>query len=119
MLKYFRFFHTSLALVMACSLGVSAFAQQEDSEERAPSPNSWATAKPLKNGGFFEGPTLYNKAHGKGREKFTDGREYIGEFEGDFPDGYGTEYDSDGHILKQGFWRYGVLITSTPYGTDK
>ncbi len=99
-------------------IGVSVYAQTSESSEQ-PAVSSWASAKLLKNGGYYTGPTLNNKAKGKGIEKFTDGREYIGEFEADFPDGYGTEYGSEGDILKQGFWRYGVLITSTPYGADK
>ncbi len=99
-------FFTSIVLL-------SAFAQEERTGQDSESAKEWVSDKLLPNGALYEGPTVGNKANGKGTAVFPDGMKYVGEFQANRPDGYGFEYSRDGQFIRGGFWRYGVLLTET------
>ena len=58
----------------------------------------------------YHGERIDGKKTGEGYELYQDGRKYVGHFENDRYNGYGTFYDKNGRIIFKGEWRNGSII---------
>jgi hypothetical protein len=48
--------------------------------------------------------------------KYHDGSRFVGSFEMGVRDGPGVEYAKDGSLVREGFWRAGVLVRTFKIG---
>jgi hypothetical protein len=62
-------------------------------------------------GDFFEG-----RPHGHGEMRNKDGTRFVGVFEMGVRDGAGSEYTKDETLIREGFWRAGVLVKTFKTG---
>jgi hypothetical protein len=56
--------------------------------------------------------SLDGKRNGFGTWTYSDGGKYIGQWKDDFYHGAGTEYSSNGAVIKEGIWDKGRFINS-------
>jgi len=59
--------------------------------------------------GYF-GERVDGKKTGEGYEVFQDGRKYVGQFENNLPNGFGTLYDPHGKVIVKGKWQNGAFV---------
>jgi len=72
------------------------------------------------DGSVYFGSTNSNdERHGKGKLSYTNGESYIGEWKDDKQDGFGIYYNSEGIIVKKGFWEQGVFLKKSEYFDKK
>ena len=67
------------------------------------------------NGPHFEGQSYdgefkEGRPHGHGDMRYHNGTRFVGNFEMGVRDGAGVEYAKDGSLIREGFWRAGVLV---------
>jgi|APCry1669189733_1035249.scaffolds.fasta_scaffold02285_5 hypothetical protein len=67
-------------------------------------------------GQSYEGDFLQGRPHGQGDMRYHDGTRFVGAFEMGVRDGPGTEYAKDGSLIREGFWRAGVLVKTYKTG---
>ena len=53
--------------------------------------------------------------HDKGKLTLANGEKYVGEWKNDKKDGQGVYYNTDGSILKRGFWRDDIFLKKSEY----
>ena len=73
------------------------------------------------NGPHFEGQSYdgefkEGRPNGHGDMRYHDGTRFIGIFEMGVRDGAGAEYAKDGSLIREGFWRAGVLVKTLRTG---
>jgi hypothetical protein len=73
------------------------------------------------NGPHFEGQSYdgefkEGRPHGHGDMRYHNGTRFIGNFEMGVRDGAGAEYAKDGSLIREGFWRAGVLVRTFKTG---
>ena len=87
----------------------------------------WTECKGVKrqyNGPHFIGQTYdgefkEGRPHGHGDMTYHDGTRFVGVFEMGVRDGPGTEYAKNGALIREGFWRAGVLVKTYRTGDGK
>jgi len=57
----------------------------------------------------YYGERINGQKTGEGYEILQDGRKYVGLFENNRPEGYGTLYDANGNVIHKGTWRNGTF----------
>ena len=60
----------------------------------------------------YYGERIDGKKTGEGYEILQDGRKYVGHFEENTFNGYGTLYDKDGNVILKGKWHNGALVSA-------
>ena len=63
-----------------------------------------------KNPDFTESTFNGGRMKGFGKFYWNDGTQYIGQFDGDSPNGFGKTLDKDGSVLQEGRWLNGKFI---------
>ena len=58
----------------------------------------------------YYGERVNGQKTGEGYELLQDGRKYVGQFENNAFNGYGTLYDKDGSLQYKGYWNNGTII---------
>ena len=53
--------------------------------------------------------------HDKGKLTLANGEKYVGEWKNDKKDGQGVYCNTDGSILKRGFWRDDIFLKKSEY----
>jgi hypothetical protein len=61
-------------------------------------------------GQSYSGEFKEGRPNGHGEFIYHDGTRFVGEFEMGIRDGRGTEYAKDGSLIREGYWRAGVLV---------
>jgi len=61
-------------------------------------------------GQSYDGEFRSGRPHGRGDMRYHDGTRFVGSFEMGVRDGPGVEYAKDGSMIREGFWRAGVLV---------
>lgn len=67
-------------------------------------------------GQSYEGDFKEGRPHGLGDMRYHDGTRFVGVFEMGVRDGAGTEYAKNGDLIREGYWRAGVLVKTTKTG---
>ncbi len=67
-------------------------------------------------GQSYEGDFKEGRPHGHGDMRYHDGTRFVGVFEMGVRDGAGTEYAKNGDLIREGYWRAGVLVKTTKTG---
>lgn len=67
-------------------------------------------------GQSYDGEFRSGRPHGQGDMKYHDGSRFVGSFEMGVRDGPGVEYAKDGSLVREGFWRAGVLVRTFKIG---
>ena len=67
-------------------------------------------------GQSYEGDFKEGRPHGHGDMRYHDGTRFVGVFEMGVRDGAGTEKAKNGDLIREGYWRAGVLVKTTKTG---
>ena len=65
---------------------------------------------PTITGGIYYGEFRDDKFHGDGIYAYVNGARFVGGYKDDKRNGFGTEYDSAGSIVRSGFWVNDVFV---------